>query len=57
MIFIAIGELNPNNGLPTSAKVEKLGCGEDMVVDGDTDILFSGEGGGLALLLIVDKED
>ena len=55
MAFIAIGELNRNNGLPTSAKVEKLSSGEDMVVDGDADILFSGNGGGLALLLIIDK--
>jgi len=55
MVIVALGDLHKDNGLPASAQVERLVSGQDLVLEGDSTIHFSGRGGGLALLLIIDK--
>jgi hypothetical protein len=53
--IIALGDLDKNNGLPISAPVEKLTSGEYVILDGDDTHYFSGKGGGMALLLVIEK--
>ena len=55
MVIIAIGDLHKDNGLPVLANVHRLESGESLVLDGGDDIIFSGKGGDLALLLVIEK--
>jgi len=53
--FTALGDLNTDNGLPLSADVQRLPSGMTVFLDGDSELLFPGKGGGMALLQFIDK--
>lgn len=49
VVWIALGDLGPGNGLSYTMK-----SGQDMSLDGRETITFSGEAGGLAVLLLLN---
>ena len=52
--MVALGDLVQKNGLITNAGVETLSSGQDLIIDGNIEIRFSGGGGGMALFLVLD---
>jgi hypothetical protein len=52
--MIALGNLYPENGLPTNVNSKGLSSGQDVLIDGSDDMRLSGKGGGIALFLILD---
>lgn len=54
LVIVALGDLHLGNGLPKNADAEALSSGEWVVIDGNESISFSGKGGGIAQLQILD---
>ncbi|KAL6712962.1 hypothetical protein ACLMJK_009517 [Lecanora helva] len=51
LVIIALEDLNQDNGMPENEG--PLSCGESLVLPGDRDLSFNGNGGGLAFFMLL----
>ena len=52
VVFIALEKLNPENGLFLGPGIE-MSVGQDVVIKGDSPVVFPGNGGGHMLMLFL----